>query len=45
MRSCLVLLSMIAAHAPRLVFEQAQLVLQVLSSACGPLQVRGNDNK
>ena len=35
----MVLLSMVAAHAPRLVVDQAALVLDVLHSAGGALQV------
>jgi hypothetical protein len=33
---------MVAAHAPRMVVDKAALVLEVLSSATGPLQVGFN---
>ena len=45
MRSCLVLISMLAAHAPRLVLDQAPLILEVLASAGGALQVREGGGK
>ena len=38
----MVLLSMVAAHAPRLVVDQAGLILDVLHSAGGSLQVWGS---
>ncbi len=39
MRSCTVVLSMVAAHAPQLVVERVELLLDVLGSACGRLEV------
>ncbi|GAX78483.1 hypothetical protein CEUSTIGMA_g5922.t1 [Chlamydomonas eustigma] len=38
MQNCMVLLSMVAEHAPRLVVSQIPLILQVISSASGRLQ-------